>query len=36
MKSTMKFGLLLAIVLMPLSAFASNDNDCKDLPSTGP
>jgi uncharacterized protein GlcG (DUF336 family) len=32
MKSA-KFILLLAIVLMPLSAFAGNDNDCKDLPS---
>jgi len=33
MKLTMKFILLFAIVLMPLSAFAGNDNDCKDLPS---
>jgi len=33
MKLTMKFSLLLAIMLMPLSAFAGNDNDCKDLPS---
>ena len=35
MKSTMKFILLLAIVFMPLPAFAGNDNDCKDLPSHG-
>jgi uncharacterized protein GlcG (DUF336 family) len=33
MKLTMKFSLLLAIVLTPLSAFAGSDNDCKDLPS---
>jgi len=35
MKSMMKFGLLLALVLMPLPALAGNDNDCKDLPSYG-
>jgi uncharacterized protein GlcG (DUF336 family) len=33
MKLTIKVSLLLAIMLMPLSAFAGNDNDCKDLPS---
>jgi hypothetical protein len=33
MKSAMKFILLFAIMLMPLSASAGNDNDCKDLPS---
>ena len=31
----MKFSLLLAIVLLPLPAFAGNGNDCKDLPSYG-
>ena len=35
MKLTMKVSLLLAIVLMPLSAFAGNDNDCTNLPSYG-
>jgi uncharacterized protein GlcG (DUF336 family) len=33
MKSTLKFGLLLAIALAPVPAFANND--CKDLPSYG-
>jgi len=35
MKSTIKFSLLLAILLLPLPVFADNDNDCKDLPSHG-
>jgi uncharacterized protein GlcG (DUF336 family) len=33
MKRTIKFSLLLAIFLMPLPAFAGNDNDCQNLPS---
>jgi uncharacterized protein GlcG (DUF336 family) len=33
MKCTIKFSLLLAIVLLPLPAFAGNDNDCQNLPS---
>src|SRR4026209_776557 len=35
MKRTMTFSLLLAIFLMPSSAFAGNDNDCSNLPSHG-
>jgi uncharacterized protein GlcG (DUF336 family) len=33
MKCTIKFSLLLAIFLLPLPAFAGNDNDCQNLPS---
>jgi len=35
MKSAIKLGLLLAVILMPLPAFAGNDNDCQNLPSYG-
>ena len=35
MRYTMKCSLLLAIVFMPLSAFARNDKNCNDLPSHG-
>jgi len=35
MKSTMTFVFLLALVFAPVTAFAGNDSDCKDLPSYG-